>query len=797
MSVCTVRVALRVRPFLEKEESKNYITFTPEQPHVIINQRTPFTFDHVYSPFVSQEEVYQSAIRPLFEQFIKGYNATILAYGMGISYHHQNPKQYGIVPRFAENLFYWIHTQTNNNDQTFRVRASFLELYNEDVIDLLDITNTNIAIREDTIGNISWTGVQEQEIKETKDLLNCLYQGSVARTTASTDMNSQSSRSHAIFSVTLIQTVHATKKEITSKFHFVDLAGSERLKKTNAVGDRAKEGISINAGLLALGNVISALSDDHKRTQYVPYRNSKLTRLLQDSLGGNSQTLMLACISPAFDNQPETLSTLKYANRAKRITNKIIVNQVQSETELLKEEIHRLREEALLSDAFIKEVHLELDELRKKNERLEAAMESGIKSPLRINKGYEEEDKRMSIQIPTRTQSIARKKKRLTHPGGIPRKKLTTIHEPQLVTSASNSNKEELIEKHKQRLKKESQLLKQFRLNKEDVDVNRLIHVFQSSIKEQKQLIYYIEKSTSPAMKETVENKNKRGSVSQLKPPKKIPTEKNQHQQLQVEIDRLVIENENISTQVQQIGLIVRKVFGMMNNTTISIQQIKPILNKAVIIHNTLMKQKTTSDITRRSSSQSDHGKTVESVYNEIIKMVSLENIKSHPTCLEIIQDLKQKKIQLMREQKELLKERKEMITSFYNDDSTQEDGQQYMDERIDEITVQVDYLSQQIQELSSPGKPGIKQTILDAIQPLREGELRTLVLMFIQQDMIRGMVRTSMYQLAEATLYQYQQGFVQLRRLEKAMNNHILEGLLKSPAKILNNGLVLISGKK
>lgn len=178
-------------------------------------------------------------------------------------------------------------------------------------------------------------------------------------------MNSNSSRSHAIFSVTLNQQL--PQSTIHSKFHFVDLAGSERLKRTNAIGDRAKEGISINSGLLALGNVISALGDEKKKQSHVPYRNSKLTRLLQDSLGGNSQTLMLACVSPADSNANETLSTLKYANRAKNITNRVVLNQQLSEVDTMKQEIARLRHELKINDAFMKEVHVELDDLRAKN----------------------------------------------------------------------------------------------------------------------------------------------------------------------------------------------------------------------------------------------------------------------------------------------------------------------------------------------------------------------------------------------------------------------------------------------
>lgn len=178
-------------------------------------------------------------------------------------------------------------------------------------------------------------------------------------------------------------------------------------------------------------------------------------------------------------------------------------------------------------------------------------------------------------------------------------------------------------------------------------------------------------------------------------------------------------------------------------------------------------------------------------------RLVSLEHVKNHATCAEITQELKQKKIQLMREQKELLKERKEMITEFYNDDASQQDGQQYMDERIDEITIQVDYLSLQIQELTAFSKPSTRPSLADLIQPLKENELRSLLFLVIQQDVIRGVVKSSMYRLAEETLYRYQQGLVQLRRLNKVMNNQILQNLLQSPTRILTNGLVLISGKK
>ncbi|CAB4434876.1 unnamed protein product [Rhizophagus irregularis] len=216
-----------------------------------------------------------------------------------------------------------------------------LELYNEDLIDLLNPQSREnnkkgkcdlIMIREDTNGQIYWTGVKEVQVSDPDELLSQLQKGSLCRTVASTDMNIVSSRSHAIFSVILKQTGIENLEENKENDgppteSLADLAGSERLKRNNAVSDRAKEGIAINSGLLALGNVINALGDKSRKVTHIPYRDSKLTRLLQDSLGGNSQTLMLACVSPADSNFMETLNTLKYANRARNIKNKVSVNE--------------------------------------------------------------------------------------------------------------------------------------------------------------------------------------------------------------------------------------------------------------------------------------------------------------------------------------------------------------------------------------------------------------------------------------------------------------------------------------
>ncbi|KAK4521692.1 uncharacterized protein ATC70_004225 [Mucor velutinosus] len=407
-SSSSVRVAVRIRPLTENEKQhcqNNAIAFIPDnQQQIIVGGDRPFTFDYVYPPTSSQQDVYNSCVIPLLNKFIKGYNSTILAYGqtgsgktysmgIGLDSVMNASTNDGIVPRFIDSLFCSLESKRSQN-YSFQVCVSFLELHNEDLVDLLCPNvksrreGLNLTIREDSHGNICWSGVREESVSNTTELMGLIRKGSIARTTASTDMNSTSSRSHAIFSIILKQfqvesadetlventalpdhtnassSAAQTTKRLVSKFHFVDLAGSERLKRTNAVGDRAKEGISINTGLLALGNVISALGDESRRVSHIPYRDSKLTRLLQDSLGGNSQTLMLACASPADANMTETLNTLKYANRARNIRNRVIINQEIGESDRLKATITRLKEELRGTDDFLRAVNDEMDSLK-------------------------------------------------------------------------------------------------------------------------------------------------------------------------------------------------------------------------------------------------------------------------------------------------------------------------------------------------------------------------------------------------------------------------------------------------
>ncbi|KAI9146165.1 P-loop containing nucleoside triphosphate hydrolase protein [Paraphysoderma sedebokerense] len=287
----------------------------------------------------------------VIEPFLLGMNGTIFAYGqtgsgktftMGSSANqYVDESETGIIPRALTAIFDHLY----KNNVTFEIKSSLLEIYNEEIYDLLSLSTkdttsspskSSIQLREDNHGNVYVTGATEKDVKTKDEALNLLYTGLQTRTTASTLLNVHSSRSHAIFSLTLRQwkkNSSGIEGWVVSKFHFVDLAGSERLKRTKAEGDRKKEGIAINQGLHVLGKVISALTDE-KGNAHVPYRDSKLTRFLQNSLGGNSRTLMLACISPLECDISETLNTLKYASRARNIKNTCKINFLSSASSL-------------------------------------------------------------------------------------------------------------------------------------------------------------------------------------------------------------------------------------------------------------------------------------------------------------------------------------------------------------------------------------------------------------------------------------------------------------------------------
>ncbi|GLT50118.1 hypothetical protein SLA2020_236260 [Shorea laevis] len=381
---CSVNVAVHIRPLIGDERAqgcKECVTVTAGQPQVQIGTHS-FTFDHVYGNGGSpSSSMFEECIVPLVDGLFQGYNATVLAYGqtgsgktytMGTGF--KDGCQTGLIPQVMNVLFMKIEELKHLVE--FQLHVSFIEILKEEVRDLLDSVPMDksvtanghagkgtvpgrppIQIRESSNGVITLAGSTDIAVSTLQEMAACLEQGSTSRATGSTNMNNQSSRSHAIFTITLEQMrkIHSAsivnnytpdedmgEEYLCAKLHLVDLAGSERAKRTGSDGLRLKEGIHINRGLLALGNVISALGDEKKRKEgaHVPYRDSKLTRLLQDSLGGNSKTVMIACISPADINAEESLNTLKYANRARNIQNKPVVNR-----DLISNEMQKMRQQ--------------------------------------------------------------------------------------------------------------------------------------------------------------------------------------------------------------------------------------------------------------------------------------------------------------------------------------------------------------------------------------------------------------------------------------------------------------------
>jgi hypothetical protein len=350
-----VRVAVRARPLVAKErvERARECLSYPKANTVVLGESRAFRFDDAFGPNATQAEVYDRLVSPLVESCFRGYNATVLAYGqtgsgktytMGSGSADLFDDDLGIIPRVVKDVFAESNARFESGSSDVRVRCAFLEVHNEEVRDLLhpDTNPKRISIREKSDGAIVVAGAREVVTTNADEMLRLLELGCVARTTGGTKMNENSSRSHAIFTIIIEQTLLSNEarekhkgRYASAKFHLVDLAGSERNKKTKATGSRFQESININSGLLALGNVIAALSgDDANRgggmsltRTHVPYRDSKLTRLLQDSLGGNSKTCVVACVSPVDSNFEETLNTLKYATRARNIKNTIKVNR--------------------------------------------------------------------------------------------------------------------------------------------------------------------------------------------------------------------------------------------------------------------------------------------------------------------------------------------------------------------------------------------------------------------------------------------------------------------------------------
>ncbi|XP_051467835.1 kinesin-like protein KIF13A isoform X1 [Apus apus] len=420
MSDTKVKVAVRVRPMNRREldlntkciveMEGNQTVLHPPPANTKQGERKPpkvFAFDHCFwsmdesntTKYAGQEVVFKCLGEGILEKAFQGYNACIFAYGQtgsGKSFSMMgNAEQLGLIPRLCCALFQRISVEENES-HTFKVEVSYMEIYNEKVRDLLDPKGSrqSLKVREHKVLGPYVDGLSQLAVTNFEDIESLMSEGNKSRTVAATNMNEESSRSHAVFNIIVTQTLYdlhsGNSGEKVSKVSLVDLAGSERVSKTGAAGERLKEGSNINKSLSTLGLVISSLADQAAgkgKNKFVPYRDSVLTWLLKDNLGGNSQTAMIATISPAADNYEETLSTLRYADRAKRIVNHAVVNEdpnarvireLREEVEKLKEQLSQaeamkapeLKEKLEESEKLIKELTVTWEEKLRKTEEI-------------------------------------------------------------------------------------------------------------------------------------------------------------------------------------------------------------------------------------------------------------------------------------------------------------------------------------------------------------------------------------------------------------------------------------------
>lgn len=361
---------MRIRPMSEDEyqrdrSDESAIRMLSEDTVCIPTQRTEnFTFDHIGNEGCRQDEVFESVGKHAVEQCMKGYNGTIFAYGQtgsgktftmqGSSDEFTGPDDElrGLIPRCFEYLFARIAEEEvkNRNQVKYLCKASYIEIYNETIYDLLDPLIRTCVVREDIKRGVFIDNVTEETVQDPNEAYDVFIRGTTSRHVSATAMNRESSRSHSVLML-VIQSLSQMDTGLTevreSRFNLVDLAGSERQKLANTSGMRLKEAANINKSLSTLGNVINSLVDiSNGRPRHVNYRDSKLTFLLRDSLGGNSVTFLIANVSPAMGNDAETASTLRFAQRAKMIRNKAVVNQdMQGNVAQLQAEIQRLKQQ--------------------------------------------------------------------------------------------------------------------------------------------------------------------------------------------------------------------------------------------------------------------------------------------------------------------------------------------------------------------------------------------------------------------------------------------------------------------
>ncbi|XP_065118992.1 kinesin-1 heavy chain isoform X2 [Paramisgurnus dabryanus] len=326
---CTIKVMCRFRPLNSSEVMRGdkYIPKFQGEDNVVVGGK-PYVFDRVFQSNTSQEQVYNACAQKIVKDVLEGYNGTIFAYGQTSSGkthtmegNLHDPDGMGIIPRIVQDIFNYIYSMDENLE--FHIKVSYFEIYLDKIRDLLDVSKTNLSVHEDKNRVPYVKGCTERFVCSPDEVMDTIDEGKSNRHVAVTNMNEHSSRSHSIFLINVKQENTQTEQKLSGKLFLVDLAGSEKVSKTGAEGAVLDEAKNINKSLSSLGNVISALAEG---STYVPYRDSKMTRILQDSLGGNCRTTIVICCSPSSFNEAETKTTLMFGQRAKTIKNTVTVN---------------------------------------------------------------------------------------------------------------------------------------------------------------------------------------------------------------------------------------------------------------------------------------------------------------------------------------------------------------------------------------------------------------------------------------------------------------------------------------